>query len=140
MPLLTELPLCALNRQIVYVIPFHRTWFLVRLSQFAPLSGVECDSSPDSSNYGRVISIYVEATNLGGTLPISLGNFEKIVRLGFPACNITGTIPDTISALRLLKWLHLHENSLSGTIPSGFGRLKFVEKLQLQKNLLSGRD
>ena len=78
--------------------------------------------------------LQIEANNLTGTLPSSLGNMSSLIELNLPFNNITGTIPSELSNLQIYD-LDLNSNSFSGTIPTLPTNLY---EFNVNSNLLTG--
>src|SRR3954454_14841655 len=87
-------------------------------------------TNPVSTWYGitvsdsRVITINLDANNLSGTLPASIGNLVNLEYLDFWNNQLSGTIPSSIGNLVNLEDLDLTFNHFSGNIPAAIGNLK----------------
>ncbi|MCK5149067.1 T9SS type A sorting domain-containing protein [bacterium] len=111
---------------------------------------------------GRVTELYLDANNLDGTIPASMGSLTALVDICLE-CNeldgnipselglctaleflclednyLTGSIPSELSACTLLKLLYLDDNFLTGSIPTSLGSLNNLLGLYLDLNLLDG--
>lgn len=76
--------------------------------------------------------------NLGGSLPMDVGQLWTLEELNLGSNRISGEIPATIGKLEYLGKLNLSDNQLSGEIPAELGRLEVLEVLALDKNQLTG--
>ena len=76
--------------------------------------------------------------NLGGSLPMDVGQLWTLEELNLGSNRISGEIPATIGKLEYLGKLNLSDNQLSGEIPAELGRLEELEVLALDKNQLTG--
>ncbi|KAJ3065155.1 hypothetical protein HDU98_011455 [Podochytrium sp. JEL0797] len=66
--------------------------------------------------------------NLGGSLPVELGNLADLKYLELVNCSLTGLIPREFGRLVKLERLCLEKNALIGEVPVEFGELmKLVE-------------
>ncbi|KAG5569350.1 hypothetical protein H5410_059116 [Solanum commersonii] len=115
--------------------------------------GVECDN-------GNILTIRLNAANLGGELGDNLGSFSslKIIDLSnnhiggsipsnlpvtlrniFLSANaFTGSIPTSLSSLSQLSAMSLNANHLTGEIPDSFQGLTALVNLDLSSNNISG--
>ncbi|KAL3323170.1 hypothetical protein AABB24_040335 [Solanum stoloniferum] len=115
--------------------------------------GVECDN-------GNILTIRLNAANLGGELGDNLGSFSslKIIDLSnnhiggsipsnlpvtlrniFLSANaFNGSIPTSLSSLSQLSAMSLNGNHLTGEIPDSFQGLTALVNLDLSSNNLSG--
>ncbi|CAN1139564.1 Probable LRR receptor-like serine/threonine-protein kinase At3g47570 [Linum perenne] len=91
------------------------------------------------TNCTQLQGIGVSENNLGGSLPISIGNLSvQINRLDLQYNRIEGTIPDGLENLVNLVRLDLSSNLLTGTIPPFLGKLHSLQGLLLGGNQLFG--
>ncbi|GKV03882.1 hypothetical protein SLEP1_g16121 [Rubroshorea leprosula] len=115
--------------------------------------GVQCNGS-------NILSIVLNAANLGGELGDNLAMFSSIKAIdlsnnhiggsipsNLPATmqnfflsanQFSGSIPDSLSTLILLTDMSLNDNHLSGQIPDAFEALTGLINLDLSNNNLSG--
>ncbi|XP_057487291.1 protein STRUBBELIG-RECEPTOR FAMILY 3-like isoform X2 [Actinidia eriantha] len=116
--------------------------------------GVVCDST-------NIISITLNAANLGGELGDDLGSFSSLNKIDLSnnhiggsipsnlpvtmqniflsANQFNGSIPSSLSTLTQLSAMSLNENRLTGEIPDAFQFLIGLINLDLSSNNLSGR-
>jgi len=77
-------------------------------------------------------------TNVGGSIPSSIGNLAYLEELYLYGNRIVGKIPVEIAKLENLNNLWLSNNQLNGEIPNLFGNLLNLERLLLGGNQLTG--
>ncbi|MXY98360.1 MAG: hypothetical protein F4Z29_11590 [Gemmatimonadetes bacterium] len=94
--------------------------------------GITADSK------GRVVKLDLYDNNLGGTIPMELGQLTYIEDLNFNSNGISGEIPATIGQLENLSILNLSNNDLSGGIPASMGQLTNLTELLISWNDLTG--
>ncbi|MXY47872.1 MAG: hypothetical protein F4Y38_01095 [Gemmatimonadetes bacterium] len=87
---------------------------------------------------GPVGILNLNNNNLGGSLPMDVGQLWTLEELNLGSNRISGEIPATIGKLEYLGKLNLSDNQLSGEIPAELGRLEELEVLALDKNQLTG--
>ena len=75
---------------------------------------------------------------LSGSIPSSLGGLTGLTLLGLDGNSLTGSIPSSLGALTGLSQLAFGINSLSGSIPSSIGALTGLRQLYLNGNSLTG--
>ncbi|KAM0836967.1 hypothetical protein ACQ4PT_061978 [Festuca glaucescens] len=86
----------------------------------------------------KLVKIHLDANNLQGELPKSIGNLPKSLEfLLLTANKITGTIPHEIGNLTNLTLLYMEHNLLTGTLPDSLGNLSKLFVLSLSQNKLS---
>ena len=86
--------------------------------------------------YLRVIEIAV--SSLSGPLPHSIGNLTSLQALYISGGLLGGQLPSSMGDLSSLSQMDLQLNQLSGTIPASFGKLKSLQTLNLAQNNLRG--
>lgn len=82
--------------------------------------------------------VYFSQNQLGGTLPLELGEFVRLRSLGLHGNRITGEIPPTLGNITGLAYLDLGKNLLTGTVPPELGKLVDMISLDLGYNHLPG--
>jgi Leucine-rich repeat (LRR) protein len=87
---------------------------------------------------GRVTQLRLQANNLNGAIPASLGNLTQLNWLELHDNGLTGAIPAQLGSLTALTELSLYRNSLSGSIPPQLGNLPNLNALRLGFNQLTG--
>ena len=87
---------------------------------------------------GPVVILNLNNNNLGGSIPMDVGQLRHLEELNLGSNRISGEIPATIGKLEYLGKLNLSDNQLSGEIPAELGRLEELEVLALDKNQLTG--
>ena len=102
----------------------------------APLSKWHGVLSTDVS--GRVVSLFLNANGLVGSIPPELGGLTKLRELELGSNALTGGIPHELGNLTNLASLRLSGNALTGPIPPELGNLTNLETLSLAGNWLSG--
>ncbi|CAN1779949.1 Probable LRR receptor-like serine/threonine-protein kinase At3g47570 [Linum perenne] len=91
------------------------------------------------TNCTQLQGLGVSENNLGGSLPISIGNLSvQLNRLDLQYNRIEGNIPDGLENLVNLVRLDLSSNLLTGTIPPFLGKLHSLQGLLLGGNQLLG--
>ncbi|MFK7954353.1 MAG: leucine-rich repeat domain-containing protein, partial [Ekhidna sp.] len=86
----------------------------------------------------RVSGLDLSSNNLGGTLPIEIGDLTALGTLDLAINLISGSVPTTIGALTALSDMNLLGNSFSGTIPTAINSLVNLTSIQLQSNQFTG--
>ncbi|KAF3457402.1 hypothetical protein FNV43_RR02059 [Rhamnella rubrinervis] len=87
---------------------------------------------------GRITEIYVNGTNLRGTLyNFNFSSFPNLLTLVLYNVSLHGSIPQQISNLSRLTHLDLRRNHLSGNIPSEIGILSSLRGIFLSWNDLT---
>ncbi|KAG6556825.1 hypothetical protein Mapa_001772 [Marchantia paleacea] len=84
------------------------------------------------------ILTFQDNPELGGTLPLSLGNLTNLQRLSITETGIGGTIPSEIGSLVNLRQLDLSRNQLQGFIPESVNSLGSLQIMDFGGNFLSG--
>ncbi|KAM3212270.1 hypothetical protein ACQJBY_065383 [Aegilops geniculata] len=88
----------------------------------------------------KLVRLHLDANNLQGELPKSIGNLPKSLEsLLLTANKISGTIPHEIGNLSSLKLLYMEHNLLTGTLPDSLGNLSNLFVLSLSGNKISGQ-
>jgi Leucine-rich repeat (LRR) protein/uncharacterized membrane protein len=95
--------------------------------------GINCTSA---SPY-HVVQITLQAYNLNGTIPVTIGAFKNLTALDFSSNNIYGSIPASTGNLKWLQFLCLDYNFISGEIPHAIENLARLQVLQLSGNMFS---
>ena len=88
--------------------------------------------------FGQLTILNLNNNNLGGSIPMDVGQLWPLEELNLGSNQISGEIPATIGKLEYLGKLNLSDNQLSGEIPAGLGRLEELEVLALDRNELTG--
>lgn len=88
--------------------------------------------------FGQVVILNLNNNNLGGSIPMDVGQLYSLEELNLGSNRISGEIPATIGKLEYLGKLDLSDNQLSGEIPAELGRLEELEVLALDRNELTG--
>jgi Leucine-rich repeat (LRR) protein len=86
----------------------------------------------------QIFRIDLDANNLTGVIPSSIGTLNYLQALHLHANNLNGEIPAEIGALENLSQLWLYTNQLTGSIPSELGQLLNLTSLNLENNELFG--
>ncbi|KAG0466495.1 hypothetical protein HPP92_018075 [Vanilla planifolia] len=76
--------------------------------------------------------------NLGGTLPLTIGNLKHLDTLILAGCSFSGNIPQELGDLANLTFLALNLNQFTGRIPASLGLLSNLYWLDLADNQLTG--
>jgi hypothetical protein len=97
--------------------------------------GITCELIAGSN---RVIQVTLNANNLTGMLPDSVGNLTQLRRLDAYHNQLYGTMPATIGSLHQLFYLDLYHNQLIGTVPASLAALNDMTWLYLNDNFLNG--
>ena len=100
--------------------------------------GVVALDLPFITGPGPVGILNLNNNNLGGSLPMDVGQLWTLEELNLGSNRISGEIPATIGKLEYLGKLNLSYNQLSGEIPAELGRLEVLEVLALDMNQLTG--
>ena len=82
--------------------------------------------------------LYMSKCNLGGKLPVGIGNLTELTELEFADNFITGEFPGEIVNLHKLWQLEFYNNSFTGKIPTGLRNLTGLEYLDGSMNQLEG--
>uniref|UniRef100_A0ACD6AGU5 Uncharacterized protein n=1 Tax=Avena sativa TaxID=4498 RepID=A0ACD6AGU5_AVESA len=92
------------------------------------------------ANSTKLVNLLLDANNLQGNLPNSIGDLPKRVQLLMLRENkIFGSIPHEIVNLKNLIDLRMEQNLLTGNLPDSLGNLSNLIVLSLSRNKLSGR-
>ena len=84
--------------------------------------------------YGQLTILNLNNNNLGGSIPMDVGQLWPLEELNLGSNRISGEIPATIGKLEYLGKLNLSDNQLSGEIPAELGYLANLRGLFLQDN------
>ncbi|XP_058076486.1 receptor-like protein EIX2 [Magnolia sinica] len=76
--------------------------------------------------------------NIGGIIPLRLGNCVALEALDSSKNRLSGGIPRSLGLLRRLQTMQLSNNSLSGEVPSSLKKCTSLETLNLGQNNFSG--
>ncbi|CAL9002474.1 unnamed protein product [Prunus brigantina] len=101
--------------------------------KFCSWIGVTCNHSTT-----RVLSLNLEAQNLGGSIPPSIGNLTHLTWINLGINNFHGQIPQEMGRLRSLQYLNLSYNSFSGNIPTNISHCTQLSVLDLFSNDIIG--
>lgn len=82
--------------------------------------------------------LYMSNCNLGGKLPVGIGNLTELTELEFADNFITGEFPGEIVNLHKLWQLEFYNNSFTGKIPIGLRNLTGLKYLDGSMNQLEG--
>ncbi|KAL5074030.1 hypothetical protein RYX36_013014 [Vicia faba] len=82
--------------------------------------------------------LYMSNCNIGGNLPVGIGNLTELTELEFSDNFITGELPGDIVNLRKLWQLEFYNNSLSGELPVGLRNLTQLINFDGSMNQLEG--
>ncbi|KAK1413966.1 hypothetical protein QVD17_29703 [Tagetes erecta] len=118
--------------------------FLGNLTSLELFSIVETNvggSIPDTiGQWKNLKEIYCGACNLSGTIPHSLYNLSYLTNFSMPANQLTGNLPLAIGAmLPHLVIIELSGNQLTGPLPPSISNCSRLRYLQLSENSFSGR-
>ena len=83
---------------------------------------------------GPVAGLNLFDNNLGGSIPMEVGQLRSLEELNLGSNRISGEIPATIGKLENLGKLNLSDNQLSGELPAELGYLANLRGLYLQGN------
>ena len=92
---------------------------------------------PDLSRFSSLVELFIDGTNMSGSLPKNLSQFSKLESLSLVYNQLTGPLPDFIG-LSSLRLLFLSNNQLNGSVPETIGKLSSLEVLFLSSNSLNG--
>ncbi|XVF78730.1 hypothetical protein PTKIN_Ptkin14bG0159000 [Pterospermum kingtungense] len=81
---------------------------------------------------------YASGCELGGHIPLEVGNFSNMLLLGLGDNKLTGSVPATIRGLRNIQRLSFEINELQGSIPENICDLERLYQLGLSSNKLYG--
>ncbi len=84
--------------------------------------------------FGQLTILNLNNNNLGGSIPMDVGQLWPLEELNLGSNRISGEIPATIGKLEYLGKLNLSDNQLSGEIPAELGYLANLRELFLQDN------
>ena len=84
--------------------------------------------------FGQLTILNLNNNNLGGSIPMDVGQLWPLEELNLGSNRISGEIPATIGKLEYLGKLNLSDNQLSGEIPAELGYLANLRGLFLQDN------
>ncbi len=84
--------------------------------------------------FGQVVILNLNNNNLGGSIPMDVGQLWTLEELNLGSNRLSGEIPATIGKLEYLGKLNLSDNQLSGEIPAELGYLANLRGLFLQDN------
>ncbi|KAK1610931.1 hypothetical protein QYE76_034604 [Lolium multiflorum] len=91
------------------------------------------------ANCTKLVNLQVDANNLQGILPNSIGRLPKSLQhLTLRENKISGTIPHEIANLVNLTDIRMEQNLLTGNLPESIGNLSKLIVLSLSRNKLSG--
>ncbi len=86
----------------------------------------------------RVTELQLNANNLDGTIPTSIGDLTQLTDFEATDNLLSGSIPTTISTLTSLQNLFIQNNLLTGSIPTQVGDLTSLVEFKAYNNQLSG--
>ncbi|KAE8713874.1 Detected protein of confused Function [Hibiscus syriacus] len=101
-----------------------------------PLSGVLPTSI--SNLPASLQSFSVADCNIGGTIPMEIGDLNNVIMLQLNSNKFIGSIPASIARLKNLQLLSLDGNKLQGSIPHDLCGLNRLYELTLDDNELDG--
>ncbi|PQQ07138.1 putative LRR receptor-like serine/threonine-protein kinase [Prunus yedoensis var. nudiflora] len=102
-------------------------------TNFCSWIGVMCNHSTK-----RVLSLNLEAQNLAGSIPPSIGNLTHLTWINLGINNFHGQIPQEMGRLRSLQYLNLSYNSFGGNIPTNISHCPQLSVLDLFSNEIIG--
>ncbi|XP_038905806.1 putative receptor-like protein kinase At3g47110 [Benincasa hispida] len=103
-------------------------------THFCDWIGVICNSTNR-----RVVGLDLEARNLTGSLPSSLGNLTYLVEVRLGDNNFHGRIPQEFGLLLQLRYLNLSHNNFGGEIPTNISHCTQLVVLAMNSNGLVGQ-
>ncbi|XVF78745.1 hypothetical protein PTKIN_Ptkin14bG0160400 [Pterospermum kingtungense] len=103
---------------------------------FNPLNGILPTYFGNLST--SIQEFYAAGCELGGNIPLEVGNFSNMLALDLSYNRIIGSVPATIRGLRNIQVLILQTNELQGSIPENICALKGLYRLELSFNKLYG--
>ncbi|KAI9188209.1 hypothetical protein H9P43_002600 [Blastocladiella emersonii ATCC 22665] len=89
-------------------------------------------------NDGRVMTISLEKTLAGGSIPPSITSLTSLEHLKLSSNNLTGDIPKDLGKLAKLSILWLNGNQLTGSIPQSLADSTSFVTIYVDTNNLSG--
>ncbi|KAL7477659.1 hypothetical protein ACHAW6_003459 [Cyclotella cf. meneghiniana] len=111
----------------------------VKWLQLEPQSNLnECEWSGVACINGRIQSLFLDDTNLSGTLPPEISGLKFLEALVMSANSISGTLPPEIGDLTRLGSMSFSSNFFDGTFPTEIGNLKELTHLDFRSNLMHG--
>ena len=107
--------------------------------------GGSLDWSPDTNidqwhgiwvdeDLNRVTVLALSRSDLGGTIPSSLGSLSSLERLILASNQLTGQVPAELGRLVNLVELHLHNNRLTGELPQDLTGLTELWRIHFYNN------
>ncbi|XP_034219232.1 putative receptor-like protein kinase At3g47110 isoform X3 [Prunus dulcis] len=100
---------------------------------FCSWIGVTCNHSTK-----RVLSLNLEAQNLAGSIPLSIGNLTHLTWINLGINSFHGQIPQEMGRLRSLQYLNMSYNSFGGNIPTNISHCTQLSVLDLFSNEIIG--
>nr|XP_008377050.3 probable LRR receptor-like serine/threonine-protein kinase At3g47570 [Malus domestica] len=113
--------------------PFHVMSLWNQSIHFCSWVGVSCHRSAK-----RVVSLNLQAQQLVGSIPPSIGNLTFLSALNLMRNNFHGEIPPEMGRLRSLQYLNLSQNSFRGKIPANMSHCTQLRLLNLESNQITG--
>ncbi|KAM4092765.1 hypothetical protein ACB094_06G065400 [Castanea mollissima] len=101
-------------------------------------NAVNCNCSIPNTTGCHVVSIFLKAQNLPGTLPPELVNLPYLEEIDLTRNYLNGTIPPKWGSFTRLLNISLLGNRLTGSIPKELGNISTLKSLVLEFNMLSG--